>query len=436
MSTNRTELKVGLFMVVCIAMAAVLSIRFSEAGLNTGHSYTLKMNVPSAGTLVVDANVLMSGVRVGNVQKIELKEDGRGVLVTLRIMGQRRIYAEDKFSIQTVGFLGDQYVSIAPAPVRGAVLAEGAVVAGEEPFNLDQSARSVQGILKNAEGIMGEVAGVLLEMRSVAGSVSNIVARVDRDLLNTNSIYNITQTLANMEALTKDAKGFSEELRDLALGLDHMAQLGVLVINRIDNVTITNSVVVGKAMANFQNFTERLNATAGQIEATIATNQPVMAATLTNLAQLSRQMNTTAGQLGAMVATNGPAITKTISNVAELTGKLNATADELQAAIKGNRQDVTGIIKNMGEISANLKSTTGILDKAMKSVDAGEGVLGALLKDPKMRQDFGQMITNASTAVIRFDTLITHLLDKGLMSKGTNAAPTRPPPRSVRPETP
>ncbi len=430
MSARGLELKVGLFMVACIAMAAVLSIRFSESSMGLGGGYVVSMEVPNAGTLVPDANVLFAGVRVGHVERIELRPDGAGVIVKLRIASERRVYAEDSFSIQTVGFLGDQYVSIVPSPLRSRVLEPGAKVAGNEPFSMDQTARSVQGIVQRVDSLVGRVDGM-------AFVLSNMLARVDTELLSSHTMSNLTSTLSNAQQASDQARVFSQRMVQLTEHMTNIAMRGTAVVDRVDHLLATNSIAFNQVISNLQSFTLQLHHTADRIETMVSASQPAVGATLTNIARLAGQLNTTAGQLQGIIATNQPAISQTITNVAELTRKLSVTAGEVQAAMKENRGDLAAIVANMRDVTGNLKSTTGNLNKVMALVEAGQGIVGTLVGDQQAKREFAQLVTNLSVAVDRFGTLADNLNKHGVLWKGTNsAATTRPPPRSSRPEVP
>ena len=137
MSCNRLELKLGLFMVVCLALAAALAINFSNTNMGMGKGYTVVMEAESAGNLIRQANVLMSGVRIGYVEKVELNSDGNGTLIHLHIFDDNAVYQHDRFSVESVGLMGDQYVSVEAAPERGPVLKQDDHVKGEAPRNLE-----------------------------------------------------------------------------------------------------------------------------------------------------------------------------------------------------------------------------------------------------------------------------------------------------------
>ncbi len=107
---------VGLFV-----LSGVLS--FAWLAMNTtGSQITLFGKKPmvvsshfsNIGSLKVKAPVVMSGVKVGRVGAIELDEDTFTAVVLLEIEPQFNIPADSVASIQTVGLVGEQYISIAP----------------------------------------------------------------------------------------------------------------------------------------------------------------------------------------------------------------------------------------------------------------------------------------------------------------------------------
>ena len=57
-SAGRLEFKIGLFVIVLLAMAAVMSIKFSESGFGFV-TYLLAAQFPTLGLLSVDSPVLM-----------------------------------------------------------------------------------------------------------------------------------------------------------------------------------------------------------------------------------------------------------------------------------------------------------------------------------------------------------------------------------------
>ncbi|MBT5847057.1 MAG: hypothetical protein HOH86_10720, partial [Verrucomicrobiales bacterium] len=72
MSATRLELKVGMFVIVLLGLAAVMTLKFSETGLGLTKTISLKLRSPSAGAVIADAPIQLSGVKIGVIDKVTL----------------------------------------------------------------------------------------------------------------------------------------------------------------------------------------------------------------------------------------------------------------------------------------------------------------------------------------------------------------------------
>src|SRR5213595_3918927 len=122
MSQKRLEWKVGLFVLVCLVLLGLLVLNFSKGLMFLTHTYTLRLRTSNVGGIKREAAVLMAGVPVGNVTGAELSAEGTNVTVFLKIFKRYRIRGDAVFTIDSMGFLGDQYVAIIPGPNKGPVL--------------------------------------------------------------------------------------------------------------------------------------------------------------------------------------------------------------------------------------------------------------------------------------------------------------------------
>jgi len=107
------ELWVGLFVLVGLAALAWLS--FSVGGVESLRSGGLQLiaTFDEIGGLKQRAQVVIGGVRVGQVKKIELSDDFRA-RVTLDVDDKLQLPADTSASILTAGVLGDQYIALEP----------------------------------------------------------------------------------------------------------------------------------------------------------------------------------------------------------------------------------------------------------------------------------------------------------------------------------
>src|SRR2546423_15654456 len=127
MSKSRQEWKVGLFVVIGLALMGALLIKFSKGTTGFRHTYNILMRASNVGGLKVKSFVLMSGVQAGTVSDIQLAPAGTNVTITLKIFGQYQIHKDAHFTIEQSGFLGDQYVAIVPTKNEAEAFANGEI---------------------------------------------------------------------------------------------------------------------------------------------------------------------------------------------------------------------------------------------------------------------------------------------------------------------
>ncbi len=114
MDKSRLEIKVGLFVLIGLVLLAIVLIQFSKGTSLFHGTYELHLRAVNVGGIKERAGVLLAGVEVGNVAKVELDDDGKRVLILLKINNRYKIYHDARFVIEQAGFLGDQFVAVIP----------------------------------------------------------------------------------------------------------------------------------------------------------------------------------------------------------------------------------------------------------------------------------------------------------------------------------
>ena len=101
---RKTEISVGIFMMVGIACLVYLSINLGNVDLFGSDSFMIDAKFGSIEGLEVAASVEIAGVPVGKVKRITLEEIKKGTKIT-----------EDTIaSIRTKGIIGDKFVKLSP----------------------------------------------------------------------------------------------------------------------------------------------------------------------------------------------------------------------------------------------------------------------------------------------------------------------------------
>ena len=231
MEKSHFETKVGLFVLVGLALLAALLIQFSKGTSLFRGTYELRLHADNVGGLKPRSAVLLAGVQVGSVSNIKLAEDGKSVTIFLRIYQnyKNKIYHDERFVIEQSGFLGDQYVSIIPTANQLPLLQDGADVPCEQPFNLQEVARSASGFIlridetaKKLDTTVSDVnAFIATNGSQIDLAVSNAVflsqelarlASSARNVISTNS-EGISASVKNIESSTEVLKKLMDDLQ-------------------------------------------------------------------------------------------------------------------------------------------------------------------------------------------------------------------------------
>ena len=116
MNKYKTELMVGLFVVLTIGAVLLLALRVANQTMSDdGASYTLYAKFDNIGSLKVRSAVKVGGVTLGRVESITLDSEDFTPVVELSISQEYADFPEtSSVSILTSGLLGEQYVGMQP----------------------------------------------------------------------------------------------------------------------------------------------------------------------------------------------------------------------------------------------------------------------------------------------------------------------------------
>ena len=237
MEKSRLEIKVGLFVLIGLAIVAVLLIQFSKGTSLFRSAYTLRLHASNVGGLKPRASVLLAGVQVGSVSDIKLADDGKSVTILLNIYNDYKIYHDARFVIQQSGFVGDEYVSIICVSNQLPVLTNNEGVVCEAPFNLQETARAAAGFIQRIDETAKKLDASVTDLRRV--------------VLNVNTLTNFSAAVNNMRTFSEQAVG---------------------AMNDINTVITTNRPQIGLAVSNIVFFSQELTRLAGGAEKLMATN--------------------------------------------------------------------------------------------------------------------------------------------------------------------
>ena len=116
MTTRKTELMVGLFVVLTIASGLLLALIVVNQGFSNSEStYTLYAKFDNIGGLQTRSAVKVGGVTIGRVESIYLDPEDFNPVVMISLSEKYNNFPDtSSASILTSGLLGEQYIGFQP----------------------------------------------------------------------------------------------------------------------------------------------------------------------------------------------------------------------------------------------------------------------------------------------------------------------------------
>jgi phospholipid/cholesterol/gamma-HCH transport system substrate-binding protein len=248
MNRSRLELKVGIFVLICLGLLLGLILQFSKGTTLFRKTYAIILNTSNVGGLRPRASVLLSGVQVGTVSDIKLAPDGTNVSVMLKIYSEFIIKDDARFEIEQSGFLGDQFVAVYPDKNQGTALTNGAMAQVDPPFNMLGVARSVAGFVKRID--------------DTARNLNDAINDVRASVLNQQTLTNLAYTIQTLQQVSQGA---------------------AVVVSNLDALVRSDTEPVGAVISNLNTFAIQLDTLAQSAQNLLNTNQSQITLTVNNL---------------------------------------------------------------------------------------------------------------------------------------------------------
>ena len=112
MNHARTEIIVGVFVLVGIACLGYLAIKLGKLEVLANSGYPVYADFPSVAGLKLGDPVEIAGVKVGRVEKMGLVEDR--ARLQLRLQDEVKLQEDVIASVRARGLIGDKFVLITP----------------------------------------------------------------------------------------------------------------------------------------------------------------------------------------------------------------------------------------------------------------------------------------------------------------------------------
>ncbi len=206
-----TEAKVGAFTLAGLALFAGVIIMLSGFKLGGSKDYTLYAGFRQVVGIEPQSLVRLSGVPVGSVQ--DVRNDGRGVTVTMQINEGVQIPKNSQVVIGANGVMGDKFINILPGDSNAGWVENGEYLQGQDEASMDDMVNNLTKLVVEAQNLlegMNKVIGngdfqasfiqMAINMRDATAHIKGMTAAMEAVAVNNQG--NISQLLTNLNMTT------------------------------------------------------------------------------------------------------------------------------------------------------------------------------------------------------------------------------------------
>jgi phospholipid/cholesterol/gamma-HCH transport system substrate-binding protein len=189
-SEKTLELKVGAFVLVGLAVLAILVVQFGRVGEGFKTYYGLTVKFPDASGLLKGSDVLLAGAKIGRVSGgPRLVQAGQGVEVPLRIFDYVKIPTGSRFTVGSSGLLGDRFVAVSmPSGPPEGYIAKNSVIEGTRETGLDDLTR--------------EGGFLVSDLRGAVQNVNTTISRLNDEALSPANMENLKASVEHLSVAT------------------------------------------------------------------------------------------------------------------------------------------------------------------------------------------------------------------------------------------
>ncbi len=189
MKKTNLEFRVGVFVLVALAVLAWLVMKAGDFSFEPG--YVIRVKFDSVSGVEAGSPVRLAGVPVGEVKAIQVvrtPEGGTQVEITAWITQGAYIEEDAQIRINSLGLLGEKYVEITPGASGTRTLSDGGQILGKTPVGMEQITESGSRLIRKLEfavdninqvvgdqGFQGSVKGAFDKAEGAFGSAETVM---------------------------------------------------------------------------------------------------------------------------------------------------------------------------------------------------------------------------------------------------------------------
>lgn len=217
---NRSEVVVGLFLFLGLALLGALIIQFGRFGDRLSNKYPLNVVFDDASGLIKGSEVRMGGAMIGEVGTRPALDENLKVRAELRVDDRVRIPVGSKFQIASATLLGDKLVVVTPPAEPGSQFIEpGSTIAGSKPSGLDaiqsnaeEFTDTARKLMEKADATMATLDNAVGDVRLATQELTETIRKFNTSVLSEENLASVDASLANIESATADFSKAGKQL--------------------------------------------------------------------------------------------------------------------------------------------------------------------------------------------------------------------------------
>lgn len=266
---TKTNVLVGIFAVVVLAIFAYGAVRLGPGALRREQLKTMVIYVPSAAGLYKDSAVRIAGVQVGLIKEITL--EGGHARIEVKLRQDVQLYPNASATVKTSGLLGDRYIEIDPGQPDPQARLERVgppeakdnpvIIYADEERGIESITQELGRTGKNLEAITDNLRAVL---ESRPGGNEDLARTLKAMARLTENLADITEEnrkqFRETVAAFRDAAGSFERTLNNVEDISRKINEGEGTVGKLinDDTTINEINDAVKGINSFLGFAERL----------------------------------------------------------------------------------------------------------------------------------------------------------------------------------
>jgi len=301
----KTETIVGLFMLTALAVFIYMSFKMGICRLDTIRYAQYSTYFKDVSCLREKADLRISGVRIGWVEKIHLLSHENLVRVDLMVDRNSIIYSDAFATIRQDGLLGTKYIEINPGDSINPILPPGStlIFPNKPPVEIDEILFAFKEIALNVQEVTTSLKNIIGENNNSHG-LSQLIIDIQSAFQSINSIANNSNALIqkNDLALTNLIHDFSYTMKDLKDKLPNMLHSLQDGVENFSKSFSSASISFKELVGPLENVSKKLNSTDGLLGSLI--NDTSLSKDITKTVQSVKKYFTYADRISLNVDTH------------------------------------------------------------------------------------------------------------------------------------